>query len=41
MICAAISFAAVWGLKELTHADISSTEANKVTTDEVLLAPID
>jgi metabolite-proton symporter len=41
IICAAISFAAVWGLKELTHADISSTEANTVTEEEIILAPID
>jgi MFS family permease len=42
IILAAISFASVLGLKELTRADISSVDAYKITdTEEVVLAPTD
>ena len=42
LVLAVISFLSVWGLKELTKADISSTEAYKVTQDEdVALAEVD
>lgn len=41
IILAVISFASVLGLKELTQADISNTEAYKITDEEVVLAPMD
>ena len=41
IILAVISFASVLGLKELTQADISNTEAYKITDSEVVLAPMD
>lgn len=42
LVLAVISFLSVWGLKELTKADISSTEAYKVTQNEdVALAEVD
>ena len=41
IILALISFASVLGLKELTHADISSTEAYKIDESQVVLAPVD
>ena len=41
IILAVISFASVLGLKELTHADISSTEAYKIDESQVVLAPVD
>lgn len=41
VILAAISFASVLGLKELTKADITSVEAYKITSDETVLAPAD
>jgi hypothetical protein len=37
IILAAISFVCVLGLKELTRADISSTEAYNITGEEVVL----
>ncbi len=42
VVLSAISFFSVLGLKELTKADISSTEAYTVTeTEEIVLAPTD
>ncbi len=41
IVLAVLSFLSVLGLKELTRADISSTEAYKVTEDLVVLAPAD
>lgn len=41
IVLAAISFASVWGLKELSKADISSTEAYKITEDQIVLTPTD
>ncbi len=41
IILAVISFASVLGLKELTHADISSTEAYKIDESQIILAPVD
>jgi MFS family permease len=41
IVLAVISFLSVLGLKELTHADISSTEAYKITEEQVVLAPTD
>jgi MFS family permease len=41
IILAIISFGSVLGLKELTRADISDTEAYKITEAEVVLAPMD
>ncbi len=41
IILAVISFASVLGLKELTHADISSTEAYKIDESQIVLAPTD
>jgi MFS family permease len=42
IVLAAISFASVLGLKELTRADISKVDAYKITeSDEVVLAPVD
>ena len=43
IVLAVISFVSVLGLKELTHADISNTEAYKITEadSETVLAPID
>ena len=41
IILAAISFVSVLGLKELTRADISDTEAYKVTDSEAVLATSD
>jgi len=38
IILAAISFLCVLGLKELTHADISSPEAYNITEEVVLVA---
>ncbi len=39
IVCAIISFAAVLGLKELTHADISDVEAYKITEDREQAVP--
>ncbi len=39
IVCALISFAAVLGLKELTHADISDVEAYKITEDREQAVP--
>ncbi|HEY6540133.1 MAG TPA: MFS transporter [Ktedonobacteraceae bacterium] len=41
IILGAISFASVLGLKEVTKADISSTEAFNITEDQAVLAPTD
>jgi MFS family permease len=41
IILAAISFACVLGLRELTKADISNVEAFKITEEEITLAPTD
>jgi hypothetical protein len=41
IVLAVISFASVLGLKELTHADISSVDAYKITEEQVILAPTD
>ncbi|HYK83886.1 MAG TPA: MFS transporter [Ktedonobacteraceae bacterium] len=41
IILAVISFGSVLGLKELTKADISNTEAYKITDSEIVLAPTD
>jgi MFS family permease len=41
IVLALISFLSVLGLKELTRADISSTEAYKITDDEVVLSATD
>jgi MFS family permease len=41
IVLAVLSFLSVLGLKELTRADISSTEAYKITEDLVVLAPAD
>ena len=41
IVLALISFLSVLGLKELTRADISSTEAYKITEDEVVLSATD
>ncbi len=41
VILAAISFASVLGLKELSHADISNVEAYKISENEIVLAPTD
>ncbi len=41
LVLAAISFGSVLGLKELTHADITRVEADKITESDVLLAATD
>jgi metabolite-proton symporter len=41
IVLAAISFLSVLGLKELTHADISSVDAYKIDESQVILAPTD
>ena len=41
IILGAISFASVLGLKELSHADISSTDAYTITEDKAVLASTD
>jgi MFS family permease len=41
IVLAVLSFLSVLGLKELTRADISSTDAYKITEDLVVLAPAD
>ncbi|GCE09896.1 MFS transporter [Dictyobacter aurantiacus] len=41
VILAVISFASVLGLKELTHADISSVEEDKISSDMLILAAED
>ncbi len=41
IVLSVISFGSVLGLKELTKADISSTEAYKISEEEIILAPID
>jgi hypothetical protein len=41
IVLALISFLSVLGLKELTRADNSSTEAYKITEDEVVLSATD
>ncbi len=41
IVLSVISFGSVLGLKELTKADISSTEAYKISEEEIMLAPID
>jgi hypothetical protein len=41
IILAVISFVSVLGLKELTHADISSTEAYTVTNADPVLSATD
>lgn len=41
VVLAVISFASVLGLKELTHADISSVDAYKIDESQIALAPTD
>ncbi|HLJ36695.1 MAG TPA: MFS transporter [Ktedonobacteraceae bacterium] len=41
LVLAAISFGSVLGLKELTRADITNVEANKITENDVVLAATD
>ncbi len=41
IVLSAISFFSVLGLKELTKADISNTEAYTITEEEIVLAPTD